>query len=109
MPKTPTTRARKPKALSLHIGINSVNPADYAGWDGPLAAWEFDAEDMAALAKSRGMKPTVLLTRKAKRKAVLTQLRKAAKALKAGLHLIKRLSRHQGTFLRSTKLQIDQV
>ena len=29
-------------------------------------------------------KPTVLLTRKAKRKAVLTQLRKAAKALKAG-------------------------
>lgn len=84
MPTTSTTRTRKPKALSLHIGINSVNPGDYAGWDGPLAACEFDAEDMAALAKSRGMKPTVLLTRKAKRKAVLTQLRKAAKALKSG-------------------------
>jgi hypothetical protein len=43
-----------------------------AGWTGPLAACEFDAEDMAAdRARAQGMKPTVLLTRKATRAAVL--------------------------------------
>ena len=30
-----TTRA---KGISLHIGLNAVNAADYGGWDGPLAA-----------------------------------------------------------------------
>jgi hypothetical protein len=71
-------------ALSLHIGLNSVNPADYEGWDGPLSACEFDANDMAALAKSRGIKPTVLLTKKASRANVLASMRGAAKALKSG-------------------------
>ena len=74
----------KPKALSLHLGLNSVSAAAYEGWDGPLAACEFDAGDMATLAKSKGMKPTVLLTKKATRAALLSNLRSAAKALKAG-------------------------
>ncbi len=77
--KTNTT-----KALSLHIGLNAVNPDAYGGWDGPLAACEFDAHDMAALAKKRGMAPTVLLTKKATRAATLAAMRSAAKALKAG-------------------------
>ena len=76
--------AAKPRALSLHIGLNSVSPGAYGGWDGPLAACEFDAHDMTALAKAKGMVPTVLLTKKATRKAVLDALRAAAKALKAG-------------------------
>jgi hypothetical protein len=81
--KTATT-ALKPKAQSLHIGLNGVSAAAYEGWDGPLAACEFDANDMAAIAKSKGMKPTVLLTKKATRAAVLSGMRSAAKALKAG-------------------------
>jgi len=28
----------------------AVSAADYSGWDGPLAACEFDAHDMAAIA-----------------------------------------------------------
>ncbi|MCY7316278.1 MAG: caspase family protein [Rubrivivax sp.] len=72
------------RALSLHLGLNGVDPAAYAGWDGPLAACEFDARDMAALAQGRGIKPTLLLTRKATRSALLAGLRKAAKALQAG-------------------------
>lgn len=76
--------AKKPKALSLHIGINLVNPAAYGGWDGPLAACEFDARDMAALARSKGMLPTVLMTKKATRAATLAALRKAATTLKSG-------------------------
>ena len=76
-------RRRKPhrRALSLHLGLNAVDPAHYAGWGGELSACEFDAKDMAALAKSRKMKPTILLTKKATRKAALAAMRAAAKAL----------------------------
>ncbi len=84
MPTAAKTATPKPRALSLHIGLNGVSAAAYAGWDGPLAACEFDANDMAALARSQGMTPTVLLTKKATRAAVLAALRRAAKALKAG-------------------------
>lgn len=76
--------ARPATALSLHIGLNTVDPAHYSGWDGPLTACEFDADDMAALATARGMKATRLLTRSATRAKVLAALRAAAKKLKAG-------------------------
>lgn len=39
------------KGISLHIGLNSVDPVHYQGWDGKLAACEFDAKDMVALAR----------------------------------------------------------
>ena len=83
---TTTTAAAnaKPKGLSVHIGLNGVSPDAYAGWDGPLAACEFDANDMAAIAKAKSMKSTVLLTKKATRASVLAGMRSAAKALKAG-------------------------
>lgn len=86
----------KPRALSLHLGLNTVSPAAYAGWDGLLAACEFDANDMAAIARSRGMKPTVLLGKKATRKAVLAGMRSAAKALKAGDFFLLSFSGHGG-------------
>jgi hypothetical protein len=73
-----------PRGLSLHLGLNAVSAAAYAGWDGPLAACEFDANDMAAIARSKGMKATVLLTKKATRAKLLAGMRSAAKALKAG-------------------------
>ncbi len=44
--------AHKAKALPLHIGPNAVSGAAYAGWDGPLVACEFDANDMAAIAQA---------------------------------------------------------
>ena len=47
-----------PKGLSLHIGLNFVDPNHYQGWDGQLAACEFDAKDMSALAKKKGFKTT---------------------------------------------------
>ena len=49
----------KPRGIGLHIGLNAVDPKAYEGWDGPLAACENDAHDMAAIAKARGMVPTV--------------------------------------------------
>lgn len=82
--RTSTARKTTPTGLSLHIGINEVSAAHYAGWTGPLAACEFDAHDMAAIAKAQGFKATVLLTKKGTRSAVLAAIRKAAKALQAG-------------------------
>ena len=87
---------KKAQALSLHIGLNAVSAAAYGGWDGPLSACEFDANDMAAIAKTRGMKSTVLLTKKGTRAAVLTGLRAAAKALKAGDFFLLTYSGHGG-------------
>lgn len=82
MAKTP--RPTTPKALSLHLGLNAVDPRHYAGWSGDLAACEFDARDMHALAKAAGMTPTVLMTKNATRQKTLAAIRKAAKALKKG-------------------------
>jgi hypothetical protein len=78
------TWSTKPRSMALHIGLNSVSPAHYAGWSGELTACEFDANDMAAVAKASGMKTTVLLTKKGTRANALAALRGAAKALKAG-------------------------
>jgi metacaspase-1 len=84
MATTSNKPARKRQARSLHIGLNAVSPSHYGGWSGDLAACEFDANDMAAIAKAQGMKPTVLLTKKGTRDNVLSAMRSAAKALKSG-------------------------
>ncbi len=76
--------ARAHQALSLHLGLNAVSGAAYGGWTGPLAACEFDANDMAAIARQKGMKATVLLTKKATRAAALAGMRDAAKTLQSG-------------------------
>jgi metacaspase-1 len=88
--------AKKPQALSLHLGLNAVSPVAYGGWSGPLAACEFDAKDLAALAKTRGIKTTLLLTQKATRAALLGGLRSAAKTLKVGDFFLLSYSGHGG-------------
>jgi hypothetical protein len=84
MAKSAKRSTTKHQSMSLHIGLNAVNAADYSGWSGELAACEFDANDMAAIAKSKGMKSTVLLTKKATRANALAGIRAAAGQLKAG-------------------------
>jgi metacaspase-1 len=87
---------KKPQAQALHIGINEVSAAHYAGWTGPLAACEFDAHDMAAISKAQGMKGTLLITKKATRANVLAAIRKAAKALGSGDLFFMSFSGHGG-------------
>ena len=72
------------QGLSLHIGLNSVDANAYSGWDGPLAACEFDASDMATIARTRQMKTSTLLTKRATRANVLSAIRRAARTSKAG-------------------------
>ena len=62
--------------MSLHIGLNSVNPRQYSGWSGPLTACEADANDMASLAKTQKFTSKKLLTKSATRAAVKSVLRR---------------------------------
>ena len=77
-------RSAKAKVLSLHIGLNAVDPRHYEGWSGELMACEFDAQDMAAIAREVGIKPTTLLLTKATRANVLAAVRSASKTLRSG-------------------------
>ncbi|GAA5088549.1 caspase family protein [Microbacterium yannicii] len=70
--------------LSLHIGLNRVDPAHYDGWDGALNACEFDALDMQAIAESCGFDTNLLLTQDATADAVKAAISRAADELAPG-------------------------
>ncbi len=108
MANTATASTAKPKALSLHIGLNAVSPAAYGGWSGELAACEFDAKDMAAISKSQGMKSTVLLTKQGTRAKMLAAMRKAAKQLERGDLFFLTYSGHGGQVPDVTGEEIDK-
>ncbi len=72
------------KGLSLHIGLNAIDPKHYGGWKGKLLACENDARAMQKLAERAGFRPTTLLTRRATRKSVFKQIEKAAEKLRSG-------------------------
>lgn len=72
------------KGVSLHIGLNAVDPSHYGGWSGPLMACEADCDDMEALARERGFATVSMKTGAATRKAVMTAIRDTAKQLAKG-------------------------
>ena len=85
------------QGISVHIGLNSVDPKQYEGWDGQLAACEADAKDMLALAKKKKFKTnTLLLTKAATADAVTRAISDAAKALKSGDIFLLTYSGHGG-------------
>ncbi len=66
------------KGRSIHIGLNTVDPAHYNGWDGKLKACEFDAKDMQAIAEEKGFESSILLSKEATAEAVSEAIGKAA-------------------------------
>ena len=90
------THVSAAQAAALAIGLNSVDPAHYGGWSGPLRACEFDAQDMEKIAKDQGFATQLLLTRAATRKAVIDSLDQFATSLAAGDSLIVSYSGHGG-------------
>ncbi len=70
--------------ISLHVGLNAVDPEHYQGWDGQLGGCENDANDMVALASSRGFETTAILTADGTAEAVSGAISAAAARLTAG-------------------------
>jgi hypothetical protein len=85
------------KGISVHIGLNRVDPQHYQGWDGQLAACEADANDMLALAKKQKFSERkLLLTTDATAAAVTAAIRAAADKLKSGDLFLLTYSGHGG-------------
>ncbi len=84
------------KGIGLHIGLNSVDPDRYEGWDGTLMACEADAKDMEAITSARGFTSSMLLTRKATAAAVTRGIHDAAAKLAAGDLFVLSYSGHGG-------------
>ncbi len=84
------------KGLALTVGLNSVDPRHYGGWDGVLNACEADAEDMADIAQSQKMTVKTLLTKAAARAKVTAEILAAAESLKTGDLFLLSYSGHGG-------------
>jgi metacaspase-1 len=84
------------RGISLHIGLNRVDPDQYGGWDGTLNACESDANDMKAIADSRGFESSILLTSEASAEAVLAAIDGAAGELDSGDIFLVTYSGHGG-------------
>jgi metacaspase-1 len=84
------------RGISLHVGLNRVDPAHYQGWDGALTACEFDANDMRAIAEGQGFEARSLLTREATSEAVLGAIEAAAGELEPGDLFLCTYSGHGG-------------
>ncbi|MCX6032175.1 MAG: caspase family protein [Chloroflexi bacterium] len=89
------------KGLSIHIGLNHVDPHHYQGadgkpWDGALAACENDARDMQTLATSQGFVTQTLLTEQATAQNVIGAITQAAQELQSGDLLFISYSGHGG-------------
>jgi hypothetical protein len=85
-----------PKGISVHLGLNAVDPAHYQGWDGALGGCEPDARDMKAIADAQGFSSTLVLTSEATSGRLLSDLRTAAEKLTAGDILLLTYSGHGG-------------
>lgn len=84
------------KGISLHIGLNRVDPNHYQGWEGPLKGCEKDARDMAAIARKQKFAAQLLLTEAATADAVKLAISIAAGQLKSGDIFLLTYSGHGG-------------
>lgn len=86
-----------PKGISLHLGLNKVDPNHYGGWDGTLRACENDAHDTEAIARSLNYETrTVLLTKEATHGAVTGAIAAASGQLRSGDIFLISYSGHGG-------------
>lgn len=86
-----------PKGISIHIGLNHVDPNRYGGWDGALAGCINDATDMRNVAQSLGYTGNTLLTEgQATSAEVIRCIGTAAQGLDPGDTLFLTYSGHGG-------------
>jgi hypothetical protein len=78
----PTTNGHpSTRGIAVAVGLNSVNPAHYGGWSGPLGGCEPDARDMDTIARDAKLSSKALLTQNATRQRVLAEIASAAQEL----------------------------
>jgi metacaspase-1 len=97
------------RGIGIHIGLNTVDPNAYNGWDGLLLACEADAGDMLAISHSRGFEATTLLSPEATSGAVIDAIRAAAGKLVAGDLLFLSYSGHGGQVPDPTSEEADHL
>lgn len=84
------------RGYALCVGLNSVDPRHYGGWDGKLNACEADARSMGKLLINLNYEVTTLTTESAPRVAVLSELDRLASLAKAGDIVVWTNSSHGG-------------
>ncbi|HEY5704636.1 MAG TPA: caspase family protein [Terrimicrobiaceae bacterium] len=84
------------KGISIHIGVNKVDPRHYGGWSGHLNACEADAKDLETIANGKGFATSRLETASATRGAVLEGIKSAAGTLGEGDIFLLTYSGHGG-------------
>lgn len=84
------------RAVSLHIGLNGVDPNQYAGWDGRLGGCENDAQTMQSIADTECFSSSRLLTSAATSAAVLGAIRSSAQSLVSGDTVLLTYAGHGG-------------
>ncbi|MDY7094727.1 MAG: caspase family protein [Acidobacteriota bacterium] len=84
------------RGISLHVGLNRVDPLAYGGWEGDLVAAEADARDMEELARRQDFETLLLLSPAATRDAVLENIRNAAEELQPGDFFLLTYAGHGG-------------
>lgn len=82
--------------ISLHVGLNRVDPAMYGGWDGTLKACVNDANSMQAIANRAGFSSTRMVDSGATRRALQQAVSNAARALNGGDTFLLTYSGHGG-------------
>ncbi len=85
-----------PRGISLHIGLNAVDPEHYQGWPGTLTACEADAHDMNSIASAAGFSTRLLLTSEATSDTLLDAFKSAAAELGGGDTFLLTYSGHGG-------------
>jgi hypothetical protein len=100
------------KGHALLVGLKSVDPTKYGGWDGANGCWgcESDVDNMERILKPLGFQITCLKTAQATSAQVLQALRESAALLKSGDLFVFYYSGHGGQqpdFLSATKDELD--
>ncbi len=84
-----------PKGISLHIGLNTLNPQEYRGTS-DLRGCENDAIAMQSIADSQGFTSSLLLSKEATTRNVVIAIKQAVGSLQAGDTFLMTYSGHGG-------------
>jgi hypothetical protein len=98
------------KRYSLHIGLNSVDPAHYGGWDGQLVACQQDAISMYDVCQNAGFDDSgLMLTEQATFSNVKTAMRAISDKAEPGDLVVITLSGHGGQIQDESSDEPDRI